>query len=262
VIQTAGSACDDQAENELCVWQLMVLPSNTRGYRALGCYRGLTGKVWSGVDVPLGGGSIQPPDAECPHQAPALGGSCPNRTDVETCVYPTNYCECGSLLPGQWLCTEALAGMVSPPVPVQRLCAPTSFDETQLVKEMGPKLTALWCAWDQQVGGYADVAVSGKDSPGVADSYAYHTLSSPELSLCLADLPSGYCSQNLDTFGFNCTATIGELDDCMETIRAAKTGGWVGHGCAPLLSNPTCVGVLAQHFADKGKASQCVVPLQ
>jgi len=249
-------------ENSICVWQTNAEATNMRGYRALGCYSGLKGKLWSGVDATVSGGSLLAPDASCPRQGPKLGDSCPMRTDVETCIYPTIYCECRNISPGQWLCTDALAGKLSPPVEVQRLCTPTYFDETQLVKEMGPKLTPLWCQWNAQINGAKEAPVSGKDSPGVADSYPYQLFSTPEESLCLADLPPDLCARNLDSLASKCTATIGELDDCVETIRAAPAGGWVGHGCAPLLRNPTCAGVVVQEFTDKGKASQCVVPLE
>jgi len=259
---SSGSPCDDQVENSICVWQTNAAVANMRGYRALGCYGGLKGKIWSGIDATVSGGSMLPPDASCPRQAPKLGDTCPNRTDVETCIYPTIYCECRDIPSGQWLCTDALAGKVSPPVEVQRLCIPAYIDETQLVRQMGAKLAPLWCAWNAQLNGATAVPVSSKDSPGVADSYQYQVLSTPELSLCLADLPSQLCVENLAAFGSKCSATIGELDDCVETILAVPTGGWVGHGCAPLLSNPTCAGVIVQQFTDLGKASQCVVPLE
>jgi hypothetical protein len=261
----SGTPCDEQAENSVCVWQIDYLATKSRGYRALGCYAGLKGKVWAGGEEQRAE-PFSALDANCPKQAQVLGAACPNidaQSGVEVCIYPAQYCECSSISPGQWLCAgSSLGGSFSPPRPVERACAPTYIDETQLVKDMGPKLTALWCAWSEEISGKLAVELSGKDSPGVADSYEYQTFSTPELDLCLADLPSGLCSSNLDSLGRQCTATIGELDDCVETILATKTGGWVGHGCAPLLANPSCAGVLVQPFTDQGKASKCVVPLQ
>ncbi|HEY1533808.1 MAG TPA: hypothetical protein VGF76_07305, partial [Polyangiaceae bacterium] len=216
----SGSPCDGQ-ENSICVWQTNAEAANMRGYRALGCYSGLKGKIWSGVDATVSGGSLQAPDASCPRQAPKLGDSCPNRTDVETCIYPTIYCECGSILPGQWLCDQGLAGKSSPPVAVQRLCPPANLDETLQVKAMGSDGNAGWCVSNAIQTDERDPPISGKDSPGVADSYSYQLFSTSEMSLCLADLPVKLCEQNLGSLGSKCTATIGELDDCVETIHAA-----------------------------------------
>ena len=47
-----------------------------------------------------------------------------------------------------------------------------------------------------------------------------------------------------------CTATLGQLDDCVETIRAGG-GGVVGHGCGPLLANPTCKNVIVQPWTPR-----------
>ena len=265
-LPNSGASCEDQVENSICFWQVQP-PDNPVGYRALGCYSGLNGKIWSGVDVSLSGNvspgvdsEVRPLDAECPQQAPTLGESCPNGMNTETCLYPTSYCECGTILPGQWLCDQGMGGKVSAPRPVQRLCTSTYFDETQLVKDMGPKLTPLWCQWSAQLDG-TEVPVSGRDSPGVANTYLYRQFVTPEMSLCLADLPPALCAQNLDNLGSKCTATIGELDDCVETIYA-QPSGWVGHGCAPLFRNPTCAGVLVQPFAIDSTPAPCVVPLE
>ena len=193
-IPAYGSSCEDQVENSICVWQINPQTGNTIGYRAFGCYQGLRGKIWSGIDVRSdgevsGGGDypLRPQDAECPRQAPTLGASCASAKDTETCFYPGSYCECGPNLPGKWLCDQTVSGKVSPPVPVQRLCTPTSFDETQLVKDMGPELTALWCQWRARIAGRKEVPVSGRDSPGVADSYQYRLLLTPEMGVCLAE---------------------------------------------------------------------------
>jgi len=255
---TQGDSCADAVENGICVWQLRGA-SDSHGYRAMGCYRGLQGKVWWGEDYTSPGtGSAE--DVECPKQAPQLGAACTSQ-NVKTCIYPTAYCECGPNLPNQWLCTgsESLAGNVSPPVEQKRLCAP-NLNESDLVKDLGAKQGALWCTWYASISGILDgnpVESSHKDSPGVADSYNYRTLSTPEMTVCMADLPISMCEQNLLTQA--CTATVAELDDCVESIR----GGWVGHGCAPLLNNPTCSGVIVQPFTDKGpQGSKCSVPLK
>jgi len=266
----AGSPCDDQAENSICVWQAGDPTGNARSYRALGCYAGLKGKIWLGGDE-MQSGRLGPLDEGCPKQPPVLGATCATldaMQGVETCVYPADYCECSSISPGRWLCTNALGGQLSPPKPALRVCAPASFDEAQQVKDMGPNLTAAWCDWLSQLTGKKIIA-TGKDSPGVADSYGFQGITTPELKACLPFLPADFCVQNLDSRGANCTATVAELDDCVETILSVPNGGWVGHGCAPVLANPTCAGVIVQTLSGDANlpsgspgAAECIVPLQ
>ena len=247
----SGAPCDDQAENSICVWQIGYAGTQARGYRALGCYAGSKGKVWSGGEQPQNN-PLGPLDMNCPKQAPALGSSCPTfgpKDAGETCIYPSDYCECSSIEPGKWLCTDQLGGTFSPPAPVKRVCTPPELDETGLVMNLGPKLAGSYCNWLAQLTGKVAVPV-GNDSPGIADSYEYHSFSTPELNLCLADLPTTLCAQNLVARGNQCTATLAELNDCVETILGAKAQGWVGHGCAPLLANPSCAGVLVQPLSD------------
>lgn len=251
-----GDSCEEALENGICVWQLDLTP-NGRGYRAAGCYQGVKGKVWWGADTKRGD-PFGPEDAQCPKQAPAAGAPCTSRT-TETCVYPTSYCECNDyLLPGQWLCTEALSGKTSPPVAVEPLCPASGISEDVQVNELSQQAALQWCQWYADPSGNTRPAVSGRDSAGVADSYGYLVLSTPEMPVCLADLPIELCVQNLRLNP--CTATLRALDDCVETIRAAPLG-WVGHGCAPLLSNPTCSGTIVQPYVSSSKISHCVVPL-
>jgi hypothetical protein len=266
----SGSACNDQAENSICVWQISDATGNSRAYRALGCYAGLQGKIWLGGDETQSG-RLGPLDDGCPKQPPTLGAACPTfdaTQGVETCVYPADYCECSSIAPGKWLCTNALGGQLSPPKPALRVCAPASLDETQQVKDMGPEPTSAWCQWLAQLTGKM-VVPTGKDSPGVADSYGYQGITTPEFKACLPLLPTDLCVKNLETRGTDCSATLGELDDCVETILSVPKGGWVGRGCAPLLANPTCSGVIVQLLSGDANvpsgspdAPKCVVPLQ
>jgi hypothetical protein len=55
-------------------------------------------------------------------------------------------------------------------------------------------------------------------------------------------------------------ATPGQLDDCVESIRAWPGGAWVGHGCGPLLSNPTCARLIVQEVPS-GSPADCKVPV-
>ena len=56
--------------------------------------------------------------------------------------------------------------------------------------------------------------------------------------------------------------TLRELDDCIETIRAAPDG-WIGHGCAPLLEqSPSCDGVIVKTtFVDSAGNPHCDLEL-
>jgi len=84
--------------------------------------------------------------------------------------------------------------------------------------------------------------------------------STPGVAACILDLPAELCVKNVRSRP-DCTATVGELDDCVETILAAGFSGWVGHGCAPLMSNPTCQNVIAQPIS-KDNPTQCETPLE
>lgn len=250
-----GQLCEPATENGICVWQIDH-PPNARSYRAAGCYQGLSGKIWWGVES-LQGEPLSAEDVACPKQAPVLGSSCTSER-LKTCIYPTEYCECGQFTPGRWLCTEALGGKTSPPVAVERLCPSGQLSEETRVLDLSAEQTREWCQWYADPSGAARRPISGRDSLGVADSYPYAVLSTPEGPVCLADLPVDLCVQNLATRP--CTATLAALDDCVETIRAAPSG-WVGHGCAPLLANITCSGIIVQRYNAQSKVSQCAVPL-
>lgn len=105
--------------------------------------------------------------------------------------------------------------------------------------------------------------MSGTDSPGYADSYstAFIEIGAP---VCLMDLPLDWCDKNI-LLHQECTATLEQLDDCVESIRG--TGGanpgpaWVGHGCGPLLSNTSCARLIVQVLPDGAAPSDCKVPL-
>lgn len=83
------------------------------------------------------------------------------------------------------------------------------------------------------------------------DSYATHSINMG-IQTCMPELPAELCVMNLHARPGG-TATLGDLNDCVETVRAVRHDGWVGHGCAPLLAQPTCQGVIV--------SPDCVVPI-
>lgn len=254
-----GTPCEVSVENGICVWQ-WELNSTGHAYHAAGCYQNLMGKFWQGVDGFSAGGPtpFAAADLACPKQAPVAGTMCSNASSqTEACIYPTTYCECDAA-PGTWSCNEQLAGKTSPPVEVERLCS--ALDEDLRIADLTPALALQWCQWQARPSGSPALpTVSGRDSPGVADSYAYSVLSTPDGPLCVEELPDVLCVRNL-LLG-QCTATLRELNDCVETVHAAPLG-WVGHGCAPLLKNPSCSKIFVQSYDETSKISHCPVPIK
>jgi len=49
-----------------------------------------------------------------------------------------------------------------------------------------------------------------------------------------------------------CTATLAELTHCVTTLTLGNTENvqteWFGHGCGPLLANPSCLGIMVQPY--------------
>ena len=257
-----GEQCEDRVENGICVWQTELENQTKHGYHAAGCYTWLNGKVWWGVDY-----SRTEPAAEgnalCPLVPPKLGDACDSSTPKD-CIYPNWYCECGHVLKNQFLCTDALGGDVTPPVELERLCTPPQVDESTQVKDLKDAEARAWCAWSQKIlshqGPYFTFAGARQPFP-----------SSEELPLCAESLSTEDCVSNLRTQP--CTATLAEVDDCLETLlsnadesatEASPQTRWIGHGCAPLLNNPTCSGIVVQHWLVDEPAilRQCLTPLR
>lgn len=110
-----------------------------------------------------------------------------------------------------------------------------------------------WCQW------HADP--SGAPRPQViddrgTDGYASYGFGYSEWHLCMPDIPAELCVQNFREVP-GCTATLGDLDDCIETFygnHQNERPAWVGHGCVPLVANPTCEGLMV--------SDDCVLPLE
>jgi hypothetical protein len=255
-----GDSCADAVENGICVWQTSLQSGALHGYYAAGCYTWLNGKVWWGVshtqNEPFGA-----EDTECPTQPPSLGAAC-STTVQKVCIYPFTYCECRTEIQGVWLCTDALVSQESPPIAVKRLCPAPGVDETKQVKDLTALDASTWCAWSSLFAHQGQsylFAGSRRQFPNVAD-----------VPLCAAQLTVEQCVQNLGTQP--CTATLAEVDDCLQTVLLGSRDDlekspftrWVGHGCAPLLNNPTCTGIVVEpwHRDEKSEADQCVTPLK
>ena len=253
-----GDSCADAVENGICVWQTSLESGHKTGYYAAGCYQWLAGKVWWGV-THTQNEAIYAENAECPTHAPTLGNSCSTQ-NLKVCVYPSLYCECGQSLKEVWLCTDGLSGTVAPPVAIQRQCVPPGIDETKRVKDLSNAEAAAWCEWSNHY-----------PHQGPSYLFAGATRQFPtdvDLPLCVGFLSTEDCVKNLRTQP--CTATLTELDDCVQTVltntydRTVKSPvlHWVGHGCAPLLNNPTCKGIVVEPWHMDQKADECVTPLE
>ena len=246
-----GSACT-WTENGICVWQD---GPTSAGFSAVGCYASLTGTSTYGLSQ----GNLGPigvDNDQCPRVAPSPSSSCVGHTGQD-CYYPLEGCSCAT--GGDWSCTPNFKP-ASPPLEVKRLCPPAGVDETEEIKDLSDDEALAWCNWYADPSGAPRPAVAPGDSPDEARSYG-SIWSSVGVKACVADLPAELCVKNLRTQP--CTATLGELDDCIESMRAMgfTPPGWVGRGCAPLMANPSCPRVIAQPVLDATVGGECGVPL-
>jgi hypothetical protein len=226
-------------ENGICVWQDQLNP----GYEACGCYAAPGGKKWSCSGVGTQGAIGA---TTCPRTQPDPGSACTGHAG-ETCYFPEQFCSCG-LGGGNWSCTPNIKP-ASPPREVAPLCVPSNVDESKQIKDLSDPEAAAWCTWYADPRNSPRPAVNPNDPPGITN-YGYHGFSEAGMNLCLPNLPVSICVKNLRTQP--CTATVGQLDECLETIQSfGSFPGWVGHGCAPLVANPTCAGIIVQPTGDE-----------
>jgi hypothetical protein len=259
-VPESGAACDDVAENGICVWQTgLPQQSSLSGYEVRGCYSALGGKKWYGIaQDDLGPPGVDP--KHCPWAVPEQGSSCVGHAN-ENCYYPEASCTCANQ-PASWKCTENPKPQ-RVPASVERLCPPANVDESLQIKDLDGLQIDAWCRW--YAGGGPRPEMNGSDTPGYADAYpAFYGHIGGEV--CIVDLPLDWCMKNIMLFGSECTATLAQLDDCVESIRgwANATPAWVGHGCGPLLSNPGCERTIVQKLAPPdapGATPPCKVPV-
>lgn len=254
-----GAPCDI-VENGICTWQTGVQGQGSPGFDAYGCYAAISGKTWFGIGVgTLGEVGANPQN--CPKIAPEAASSCTGHAG-ENCYYMEAACSCGVGGGDSWSC-EPNAKSYSLPAPVQRLCPPQGLDEAKQLKDLSDEELETWCSWYGDPSGEPRPPVTDNDPPDEALSYATH-FSTVGVSVCMMELPVAHCMTNI-RLRPDCTATLGELNDCVETIRAIGIGnpgsGWVGHGCGPLLANASCENVIAQVW-DPGAGTQCYIPLK
>lgn len=259
-LPASGTPCDDVAENGICVWQTgLPQQSSLSGYDVRGCYSAVDGtNRWYG----MGQDDLGPPGKDpkhCPHAQPEQGSSCQGHA-YENCYYPEAFCSCVTN-PDGWNCVEnPKPNRV--PAPVERLCPPAGIDESKAIQDLSSLEIDAWCRW--YAGGGPRPEMSGIDSPGYADSY---TISFGHIGgeVCLLDLPVDWCMKNILLHQAECTATLEQLDDCVESIRAWSRAepAWVGHGCGPLLSTPGCERLIVQQLNGGGvqPPAECKVPV-
>lgn len=257
-----GDPCS-QVETAACIWQWD--PSQhegNSGFETIGCFTSLTGsgQRWWKKDTALPQGTTEPSSADptlCPLTVPTNGTTCADHAG-RVCRYPFLECTCKT---GEaWDCAEpkynSVFGLL--PVPVEPLCPPANVDERQQVKDLSDEEALAWCQWFARPGGRADVPLNPKDPNDVSNFSAAIAYPFDE-GICLPELPFSICVKNLRTQP--CTATVRELDECLETISVLNGQGWVGRGCGPLLSNPTCNRIIVQPF-DRKKSKCAPVPIE
>lgn len=250
---SSGDACT-VPENSNCVWQTGIVGKGGAGYEVRGCYSGLGGNEWYGLS--LDQGSLGPTGVDpqhCPHAVPEAGSSCSGHAG-ENCYFPQAACACADEA-ANWSCTENRKPNLVP-APVERLCAPDGVDEARAINDLSSGEIDAWCQW--YGGGGPRPDPTGRDAPGYASTYST-SWGHIGAEVCLMDLPFDLCKSNM-LLHQSCTATLGQLDDCVESIRAWPTGGWVGHGCGPLLSNTSCARLIVQQVPS-GMAGDCEVPV-
>jgi hypothetical protein len=252
-----GAACDDVAENGICVWQTgLPQQSSLSGYEVRGCYSATGGNQWYGA----GQGNLGPPGVDpqnCPDSLPEQGSSCVGHEN-ENCYFPEASCGCNGN-PRLWKCTENPKPNRVPAL-VERLCPPADVDESMQIKDLDGLQIEAWCRW--YAGGGERPQLNPSDTPGYADSYAssYGHIGG---DVCIADLPLDWCMKNILQRQPECTATLEQLDDCVESIRGWGNArpAWVGHGCGPLLSNPGCDHLIVQKVEPSEAPPPCKVPV-
>jgi len=243
----------DIPENAACVWQVIDLVEQRTGYGFAGCYATLTGTRWRNYVI----GEVGPAGENgehCPDWLPEAGSSCSGHAG-EICYYPAVSCSCAGDSE-VWACEPDPGMPGNPPLhglplEVQRLCPPEGLDESKQIKDLTEAEVLTWCNW------HGDP--SGEPRPEVIDdrgSDGYATWGfNIGYELCLPQIPVELCVRNFRALP-ECTATLGDLDDCVETIRGSHQNerpAWVGHGCVPLLTHPSCEGLIV--------SDDCVLPL-
>jgi len=245
VAPDSGAPCDDVAENGICVWQNgFPQQSSLSGYEVRGCYSAIDGNRWYGLSQDgLGPPGIDPQN--CPHALPEQGSSCTGHKS-ENCYYPEAFCSCNDN-PLKWQCVENPKPNLVP-APVERSCPPANVDESMLIKDLDGLQVEAWCRW--YAGGGPRPEIGGADTPGYADSYG-SSYGHIGVDVCIADLPLDWCMKNILLHQSECTATLEQLDDCVESIRGWGNANpaWVGHGCGPFISNAGCERVIVQKLA-------------
>lgn len=196
-----------------------------------------------------------PANDACPLEQPdeadacnAAGGAGPDAPPF--CTYLSANCSC--TLAG-WTCEEHEHPYCLYPVEVRRLCPPSGVDESKQIKDLTADERLAWCNWFGDPSGAPRPTVRPHEGPDLPLSDLLDELYGE--GLCMLELPVDLC---LQTFGArpDCEATVGDLDDCVETLRATSQdvvkpdqfSGWVGNRCAALRAQPSCDGLFVTDY--------------
>ena len=262
-LPSPGSPCDTFVENGICTWQLQT--DTGHEYVAEGCYAWPGGKFWTVWRFEVPPSSLVNRYSTCPKTPPRDGSSRITADDVE-CLYPFSSCKTAvALESGEriWSCgSPASSPGGLPPLAAYRSCFPPDVDESKQVIELNELEAISWCVWSHSAS-----PRRGKSALFAANYYQVLGQGpTPATPLCMAALTTADCVNNLRSRP--CTATLAEVDDCVATIELDNLPGdqkyWFGHGCAPLLENPTCTGVVVQPWLidEPDETLQCVPRLQ
>jgi hypothetical protein len=120
------------------------------------------------------------------------------------------------------------------------LCLPEAIDENKQVNDLSELDASNWCVWQSLIL-HASFVHTSRQFPAKD--------AAPQ---CVPDRSIEECVKNLRSK--RCTATLAQINDCVATLTLFRPNGvwsyWVRHGCAPLLANPSCAGVVVQPLLD------------
>lgn len=193
-----------------------------------------------------------PTDEGCPLVRPSEGDSC-NAVggagpDDTWCNYRLGGCGCGE---DGWHCEDLEVPHCVEPPEVQRLCPPDVVDESRKISELNKYERLAWCNWFADPSGAPRPRVQSSEGneEGLSSQYPGFVAE----GLCMLELPTELCLENFNARP-NCEATIGDLDDCVETLRASYFDGavlppgfqygWVGNRCQALRAQAGCEGLI------------------
>jgi hypothetical protein len=241
---TDDSPCSP--EGTMCGYWWTDATSGNELYEFLGCWAVSSTTIqwtqWGGIQ----GEGIAVP---CPEVQPENGSAC---VIGQSCVYPSpTHCECNGST-RQWTCQPT--NIITPD-------APTSLDQTKLVKDLTDTDRETFCTWFARGNSPSDFPLP-PDQPPNADGTAVAGCATGNQPICAGtmafQLPVNLCKMNLAIS--TCEAPLSDLVDCAHTMFQEC---WPApHGCARYFGTPGCSGTLGKEGIDGGANSDCVLQVQ